>query len=151
MCDCSGLVHRLLPPIRSLKCSGLSGSGQVFTIDTKTFLFLLRGNVLLYPQEECSQGIWCTLQKCRTSESSPALKQACIFRNRNTLCSLASLLSYFGISTSLTSLRLRARPKCLRCWRVWIRCRWMQRSTSFWKDPHWSMSPELRVTSCSAL
>lgn len=45
----SDLFHLLLPQIRSLKCSCLLGSGQVFAVDTKTFLFLLRGECFIVP------------------------------------------------------------------------------------------------------
>lgn len=65
-CNCVVVFHLLLPQIRSLKCSARLGSAQVFAADTKTFLFLLKENVLLYPQEKYSQGIWCTLQKLTT-------------------------------------------------------------------------------------
>lgn len=101
-----------------LNCSGLLGSAQVFAVDTKkTFLFLLRGNVLLYPQEECCQGIWCTLQKCRTLHQNRllTLKWAHIFRNRN--CFFALCLLYFPPLPSLTFLYPRARQRYLHCWR----------------------------------
>lgn len=53
MCNCACVVHLLLPQIRNLKCSDLLGSGQVFGVETKTFLFLLRGECFIL----CSRGM----------------------------------------------------------------------------------------------
>lgn len=152
MCNCACLVHLLLPQIRNLKCSDLLGSGQVFGVETKTFLFLLRGECFIL----CSRGMLSGDLVYFTEMQKTALEQSLNskmiqYLQEQKYCLLSSIILLYFLSTSLTFLYLRARRRYLHCWRVQTRCQRVQRSMLFWKDPHWSMSPGLTVMSCSAL